>query len=182
MTYINLLPVRQIRARLQVRNEVAIYIGAIVLLAVGLSLVALGKISVAERLHGENTVLVKKKASYQPILNEINKLKKDKQTQETKLNVIKELKKGSQVSIHVMDELVNLTPANRLWLNSMKLSAGSLNIAGIALDNNTIAQFMDSIAASDYFSVAELASSSQTVIAGAKLKSFSLKIGVKSPE
>lgn len=181
MIHINLLPVRQLRARLQARNEVAIYLASILFLLVALGMVTLNKISVVTALQSRNSVLSAKKASYQPIINEINKLKQDKITQETKLNVIKELKKGSQVTVHVLDELANLTPSKRLWLKTLTQSGENLSIAGIALDNATIAQFMNNISASEYFSGSELASSSQTVIAGAKLKSFSLKIGVTSP-
>lgn len=181
MIHINLLPVRQIRKRLAVRNEVAIYFASIVFLLIAMSLVTLNKLSAVDDLKGENLVLSNKKASYQPILNEIAKLKKDKATQQTKLNVIKTLKKGSLVSVHVMDEIANLTPSRRLWLNSLTQSGNNLSVAGIALDNATIAQFMNNIAASDYLTGAELTSSSQTVIAGAKLKSFSLKIGVTIP-
>ena len=181
MIHINLLPVRQIRKRLQVRNEVAIFMASVLVLMIFISLVALNKISQIDDLKGENQVLSKKKASYQPILNEIAKLKKDKKEQETKLEVIKKLKTGSQVTVHVMDELSRLTPSNRLWLKSLRQFGMGLSVSGVALDNATIAQYMNNIATSDYFSGAELASSSQTVIAGAKLKSFSLSIGVVSP-
>lgn len=129
----------------------------------------------------QNQVLTNKKASYQPILNEIEKLKKDKQEKETRLDVIKKLKTGSQVTVHVMDELAKLTPTNRLWLNSLKQSGLNVNISGIALDNATIAQFMQSINESDYFSGAELSQTSQTTIAGAKLKSFAMNIGITPP-
>lgn len=181
MTYINLLPVRQIRKRLQIRNEIAIYLASIILLVVIIFVVGLSKLSIAEQLRSENKTLTEKKASYQPILNEIEKLKKDKAEQETKLDVIKKLKTNSQITVHVMDELANRTPANRVWLTSLRQAGMELNIAGIALDNATIAQFMESIADSDYFTSADLSSSSQTVIAGAKLKSFSLKIGLTTP-
>jgi type IV pilus assembly protein PilN len=182
MIHINLLPVRQIRKRLQVRNEVAIYMASMLVLLLFINLVALNKISSINNLKGENQVLSKKKASYQPILNEIAKLKKDKKEQETKLEVIKKLKTGSQVTVHVMDELSRLTPSNRLWLGSLRQFGLGLTITGVALDNATIAQYMNNIVTSEYFSGAELASSAQTVIAGAKLKSFSLSVGVVSPE
>lgn len=178
MININLLPVRQIRKRLQVRNEVAIYFASIIFLLIGLSLVTLNKLSSIDGLKSENLVLTTKKASYQPILDEIEKLKKDKQEQETKLNVIKTLKKGSLVTVRVMDEIATLTPSKRLWLNSMTQSGNSLNVSGIALDNATIAQFMNNISDSAFLSGSELASSSQTVVAGAKLKSFSLGISI----
>jgi type IV pilus assembly protein PilN len=182
MIHINLLPVRQIRKRLQVRNEVAIYMASMLVLLLFINLVALNKISSINNLKGENQALSKKKASYQPILNEIAKLKKDKKEQETKLEVIKKLKTGSQVTVHVMDELSRLTPSNRLWLGSLRQFGLGLTITGVALDNATIAQYMNNIVTSEYFSGAELASSAQTVIAGAKLKSFSLSVGVVSPE
>ncbi|MDF1578115.1 MAG: PilN domain-containing protein [Desulfurivibrionaceae bacterium] len=178
MIHINLLPVRQIRARLQTRNEVAIYLALVAVVLVFVSMAALNMISTVDQLQGQSKTLTAKKASYQPILNEINKLKKDKETQQTKINVIKSLKENSQVSVRVLDEMVNLVPAGRVWLNSLRQSGKSLDVSGIALDNATIAQFMNNISASEYFSGSELASSSQTVVSGAKLKSFSLKISI----
>lgn len=182
MIQINLLPVRQIRARLKTRNEVAIYLASVLVLFLCISLVALNSISDLKEVKSVNKVLSVKKASYQPILNEIEKLKKNKKEQETKLEVIKKLKTGSKIAVHVMDEIVKVTPSNRLWLTSLNLSGNSLKIAGIALDNATIAQFMNKIEASDYFSEPTLVSSSQTVVAGAKLKTFALNIGITSPK
>jgi type IV pilus assembly protein PilN len=178
MIQINLLPVRQIRARLKTRNEVAVYLFSIALLLAAVSLASLNMISEVEQRKIENKQLTEKKASYQPILNEIDQLKKDKQTQQTKINVIKTLKKNSHVTVRVLDELTNLVPAKRLWLNSLSQTGKSLSVSGVALDNATIAQFMNNISASDHFSGSELASSSQTVVSGAKLKSFSLKITI----
>jgi type IV pilus assembly protein PilN len=181
MIYINLLPVRKIRERLRVRNEVAIYLASLFVILLVIFMINLSKNSAIAGLKSENLALSKKKDSYQPILNEIEKLKNDKKTQEIKLEVIKKLKTGSQVTVHVMDELARITPSNRLWLNKMTQAGGKLDISGVALDNATIAQFMNNISASDNFSAAELTSSSQTVVAGAKLKSFSLKISLTSP-
>lgn len=182
MIQINLLPVRQLRKRLQVRNEVAVF-GAIVLLVIVIiGIIGLNMSHAVKSKKSENKVLSKKKASYQPILDEIDKLKKDKKEQETKLDVIKKLKTGSQTLVHVFDELAKVTPSNRVWLQSMSHSGDTMKISGIALDNATIAQYMRSIRGSDYFNSAELSAASQTVVAGAKLKSFGLTIGVTSPE
>jgi len=182
MIQINLLPVRQIKQRLQIRNEVAIFGASILFLFIAIAGVALSQNIKIKDLTVQNQILTTKKASYQPILNEIEKLKKDKQEQETKLEVIKKLKTGSQVTVHVMDELAKLTPTNRMWLKSMSQSGLSLDLSGIALDNATIAQFMQSINESSYFSGAELAQTSQTIVAGAKLKSFAMKIGITPPK
>jgi type IV pilus assembly protein PilN len=181
MIHINLLPVRQIKQRLQIRNEVAIYGASLLVLFVAIGSAVLGQNLTINDLTSQNQVLTNKKASYQPILNEIEKLKKDKLEQETKLEVIKKLKTGSQVTVHVMDQLAKLTPTNRLWLNSLNQSGTDVKISGIALDNATIAQFMQSINESSYFSGAELSQTSQTTIAGAKLKSFAMTIGITPP-
>ena len=84
MIHINLLPVRQIKQRLRVRNEVAFFVLSMVVLILLLASVA-GKLYYnVNSLTGENKLLTAKKASYQPILEEIEKLKKDKKEQETK--------------------------------------------------------------------------------------------------
>lgn len=129
-------------------------------------------------LQERNAVLAKEKASYQPILNEIEQLKKDKAVQQTKLDVIKQLKAGSQRPVRILDEIARLTPSNRLWLTSLRQTAGKVSLSAIALDNPTIAEYMEDISKSKYFNNAELAQSSQMNIAGANLKKFSLTISL----
>jgi type IV pilus assembly protein PilN len=144
--------------------------------------VAGGQIIRVNGLTGENKTLAAKKASYQPILDEIEKLKKDKKEQETKLDVIKKLKTVSQITVRILDELAKIFPTNRLWLNSLRQTGESMDLSGIALDNAIIAQFMQNINESDYFSDVVLSQTQQTTIAGAKLKSFSLKVTITPPK
>ncbi len=182
MIRINLLPIRQLKKKQQLRNEVAVFVSSLIALCLIIGLVALNTMHSVSLLQERNTVLAKKKASYQPILNEIEKLKKDKAIQETKLEVIKQLKAGSQKPVRVLNEIARLTPSNRLWLTSMKQTASKIKLSAIALDNATIAQYMEKIASSGYFSNAELSRSSQVKIAGASLKKFSLTISVTTPQ
>jgi Tfp pilus assembly protein PilN len=77
-----------------------------------------------------------------------------------------------------MDELATLTPSSRLWLNSMSFNGTILRISGIALDNATIADYMETIVTSPYFATAELSGTSTTGVQGRQLKSFSLTINV----
>lgn len=181
MIHINLLPVRQIKQRMRVRNEVAIFLASLGLFAMLILSVAGGQLITVNSLTGENKNLAAKKASYQPILDEIEKLKKDKAEQETKLDVIKKLKTVSQLTVRILDELAKIFPTNRLWLTNLRQSENTMDLSGIALDNATIAQFMQSINESEYFSDVVLSQTQQTVIAGAKLKSFSLKVTITPP-
>lgn len=182
MIHINLLPVRQIKQRLRVRNEVAIFFVTISLVIMLIISAALQQILKISSLTNENKNLAAKKASYQPILDEIEELKKSKKEQETKLDVIKKLKTGSLVTVHILDELAKVFPANRLWVSSLRQSATTIDLSGVALDNATIAQFMQSINESDWFSSVELSQSQQTTIAGAKLKSYAIKFSITPPQ
>lgn len=182
MIRINLLPVKQLKKKKRLRNEVIVFSAAFVGLLLILALVGLGLSQKISHLKGDIAGLQRKKASYQPILNKIKKLQADKKKLETKLAAIKELKQDSQLTVRVLDEVASRTPSSRLWLKSLKQSKGQLQLAGVALDNATIAQFMQQLNASPYFADADLSSSSQLEIAGRKLKSFSLTLRVKQPE
>ena len=119
MIHINLLPVRQIKNRIQARKRVlGLGITFLAVLAL-LGVVALFLGFKVDELQASITALTKEKAKYQTTINQIEKLKKDQALLETKLNTISQLKKGSQLSVRVMDELASLTPSSRLWLNSM---------------------------------------------------------------
>lgn len=178
MIHINLLPIRQIKQRLQVRNEIAAFFVLIGIVVMLIGSFATGQLLTINGLKNENKTLTAKKASYQGALNEIEELKKAKKEQETKLDVIKKLKTGSQVTVHLMDVIAKIFPANRLWLTSMQQNETNLDISGVALDNATIAQFMQSINDSKSFSGVQLSQTQQTTISGAKLKSFTLKITI----
>lgn len=178
MIHINLLPVRQIKKKLKARKQV--FGLGITLLAV---LVLLGFAALilgfkVDELKTSIASLTKEKAKYQTTINQIEQLKKDQALLETKLNTISQLKKGSQLTVRVMDELANVVPSNRLWLNSMSFNGTILRISGIALDNATIADFMEAVVTSPFFATAELSGTSSTNYQGRQLKSFSLTINV----
>ncbi|KPK26060.1 MAG: hypothetical protein AMJ61_10060 [Desulfobacterales bacterium SG8_35_2] len=178
MIQINLLPVRQIKKKIQaLQRVVGLGITLLVVLAL-LGVVAIALSFKVDTLQASIAALTKEKAKYQTTINQIEQLKKDQALLETKLNTISQLKKGSQLSVRVMDELAQLTPSSRLWLNSMSFNGTILRISGIALDNATIADYMETIVTSPYFATAELSGTSTTGIQGRLLKSFSLTINV----
>jgi type IV pilus assembly protein PilN len=181
MIRINLLPIRQLKKRARLKTELLGFsaVFALVLLVLVVVWFALaGKIA---NLKEELVALEKKKLSYQPIITQIETLKKEKQMVEQKLDSIKKLQAGAQVTVRVLDEVASRTPTSRMWLNSLQQSAGRLQLQGIALDNETIAQYMQQLEASEYFEKTELTSSAQTDVAKQKLKSFSLTINVVAP-
>jgi type IV pilus assembly protein PilN len=182
MIRINLLPVRQIKQRIRLRNEVIVFSLALLLLLGVLSIVAGMMSQKISTMQQTITRLNNKKKSYTPILNKIKKLERDKKALEAKIEVIKKLKKKSQITVRVLDEIATITPSNRVWLKTLKQSGTTVNLDGTALDNRTIAQYMKSLKKSPFFSNAVLGSSSQTTVANKKLKSFTLTLTTQVPE
>ncbi|MDD5757615.1 MAG: PilN domain-containing protein [Desulfobulbaceae bacterium] len=181
MIRINLLPVRQIKKRIKARQEmIALAAGFLLLLGV-ISLVGLRQSTHLTDLQSEITRLTQEKQQYQKIIAQIEKIKKEQAVIETKLAAIKRLKFASQLPSRILDEISNLTPPDRMWLTALDYTNNVLTMAGTALDNATIAEYMNKIALSDLFLGAELKNSSLFLIGNLKLKSFSMTINALAP-
>jgi type IV pilus assembly protein PilN len=182
MIRINLLPIRQIKQRIRTKNEVIAFAGFFCMLLAVLGLVGFSQASKIAELTKTKAQLTAEKKKYENVLKRIETIKHEQALLETKFEVIKNLKANSQLPVRILDEIANSTPANRMWLNSLVFKDSTVNLTGIALDNETIAQYMDRLTASPYFSGTELKNSSLTVVANQKLKSFSLLISIKKPD
>ncbi len=126
----------------------------------------------------EVTRLEAKKKSYDSTLREIKRLEKQKEQLFVKIEAIKKLKSQSQVSVHLLDEIAKVTPANSLWLNSLKQAGTTISLDGVALDNTTVAEYMKKIEASPFLQAPILVNSSQKVVATRNLQAFSMTMGV----
>ena len=181
MIRLNLLPVRQIKQRIKVRQElIALVVGFFVVLGV-MAGIGYRQTSRIAELKAEATRFTQEMEKHKKVIAQIEKIKKDQAVIETKLAVIKGLKFASQLPSRVLDEVANLTPPDRMWLTSFDYTGALLVIAGTALDNATIAEYMDKIGQSDLFLGAELKNSSLSMVGNQKLKSFSMTINVQAP-
>jgi type IV pilus assembly protein PilN len=180
MIKINLLPVRQIKKRIRARNELVVFFITLVCLCSGLVVFNFQLSATNERLALELKEAEDKRDSYIPELKRLEALQVKRNEVEKKIKVIKKLKKKSQLTVRIMDEVAAKIPAGRLWLKSFAQTETQLSIGGVALDNATIAQYIQSMTASPYFSNAKLASSALIKLGGVKLKSFSLTFVIDS--
>lgn len=181
MIRINLLPVRQIKQRIRARQELMALIVAFFVLLGGMGLVGYRQATRIMDLKAETTRLNQEKEKHKKVIAQIEKIKKDQAIIETKLSVINALKLASQLPARVLDEVANLTPSDRMWLTSLDYTGAVLTMAGTALDNATIAEYMEKITASDLFLGAELKNSSLSMVGNQKLKSFSLTVKALAP-
>lgn len=182
MLKINLLPIRQLKRRAKAQKQLAGMAGLFVLTLMTLALVGFLQYQKAEELQQEINALNAKKQSYTPTLNKIAQLKKDREELNRKTGIIKQLKADSSLTVHVLDEIAAKLDNQRMWLETLSQQGSSLSLSGVALDNQTIAQFMDNLKTSPFVQDVALASSSLKVVSGRNLKGFDLSCTVAFPQ
>ena len=174
MIRINLLSVREIRAEIGRRQDLtiaALSVGATLALIFVVFLYQFYRSSFLDR---KLTGLRKEIASLESQVKEVTELQKKVSDLNQKLKVIEDLRKKKVGPVRVMENLSVATPA-RLWLTEFKETGGNLSITGIAVDNQTVAEFLKALAASAYFKSVELVETSQTEQDKLLLKKFSLR-------
>ena len=166
------------KKRARARNEIIAFVATFFALLAILGIIFFGLNQKVSSLQGNIKQLKTKKESYNKILNEIKKLDKDKAILDAKIEVIKKLKTKSQISVRLLDAIASATPQTSIWLKTLKQTGTKVAIAGIALDNTRLAEYMNTLTALPYFSKATLGKSALTNVAGRKLKSFTLTLAV----
>jgi type IV pilus assembly protein PilN len=182
MLKINLLPIRQLKKRSRAAGQLlAMFLLFLVVLAVlaGVGMLQWNKIKGLEQ---DIASLESEKASYTPILAKIDQLKKDALELARKTEVINTLKTDSSLTVRVLDEVARRLDNQRMWLESLHQQDAALRLSGVALDNQTIAQFMDHLKESPFVHDVTLSGASLKVVSGRNLKSFELNCVVGQPQ
>ncbi len=182
MLRINLLPIRQLKKRAKARNQIISFATLIVFLLLILGAFAFLQTTKIKNIESQITQLKAEKKKYAPILKEMQRLEKAKKDLENKISIIKKLKQDSATTVHILDEVANKVDSKRMWLKSLKQQGSSLSLTGVALDNRTVAQFMDALKVSPYINGVNLSNASLTTVSGRNLKSFSLACSITSPQ
>lgn len=182
MLRINLLPIRQLKKRAKARNQIVSFATLVVFLLLILGAVAFLQTTKISTVESQIAQLQAETKKYDPILQEMQRLETAKKDLENKITIIKKLKKDSSSTVHILDEVANKVDSKRMWLKSLKQEGTSLSLDGVALDNRTVAQFMDSLKESPFISGVNLSNASLIKVSGRNLKSFSLACSIISPK
>ena len=182
MIQINLLPVSDIKRRAKAKKEI-FDAGYIWLLSLFVLFCVAGYLSY--QLDLQKTTLEEKKAEkkeYDVRLAEIDKLEKEKELLVARIGVINKLKQSSYVTVHVMDEVANLTPPDRMWLTDVSQNNSQVQISGMSLDNQTVAKYMVDLEGSNYLNNLVLIKSNLKQYADHDLKEFTVTSSITLPE
>jgi type IV pilus assembly protein PilN len=179
MIRINLLPFRAARKRENIRRQISVYIGIVILTLAVIGFLSIQKINQVSNKKAEEESLKKEIVSYQRELNEIKALEKKIKEVNIKLDVIKELEKGKTGPVLLLADVADSVPKGKLWLKSYSEKKGALSLSGTAMDNETIALFMSNLEKTEQITNVDLESAEQRDIAqyGLKVSDFVLRCG-----
>lgn len=111
------------------------------------------------------------------ITQKVKDLEKKQHDLEERLVRIATLKRNKQGPVKVLDAL-NAAIPERAWLSEAREKGDLMKLEGLALDGETISQFMRELEKSDYFPKVELDVAKQTLLKGVKIQSFSIRATV----
>jgi type IV pilus assembly protein PilN len=179
MIKINLLPYREKAKKENLKSQIFILSGALVLfLLIILSVHLYFSMSISNmetkiREAEAKLVVLDKK------VGDIEGFKRDKKELEQKLGVINSLETNRLFPVRMLDELNLLVPAKEAWLEKITQTGQELRVEGMARDNGTVARFMKSMEKAVFVQSVELVVSREKELAGVKLQQFILTCVMK---
>jgi type IV pilus assembly protein PilN len=177
MIRINLLPIKELKAEVTRRRE--LFIGGIAL-AASVTILGVCHIYQGYRLSLANTELAELRQEIEKLdvqVKQVGDLEGKIKELGSKHTIIEDLNKKKVGPVRVMESLSSATP-NALWLTEFKESGGNLTMSGMAIDNQTIAEFMTALSSIAYFNNLELIETTQIDQGAVALKKFSVKAGL----
>ncbi len=112
--------------------------------------------------------------TYKSLTMEVNKAKEDQKVLQEKLNVINTLRKEKSEPRTGVGRDQCIQKPEKIQLESLKKEGAKLGIEGIALDDETVANFMTNLRKSKLFKNVDLIVSEQSEQSRIKLKKFML--------
>jgi len=176
MIKVNLFPFRAARIKENIRRQVTIYLLSMIFLILASSYFYLDLNNKVNTLREERDVKQKELDSFKDTNMKIAALKKTIADVEVKLKTIKGLEKGKTGPVKLLDDIAMSVPEDKLWLTTLKEQKGTLILDGTAMDNETVADFMDRLQNTKSISSVQLVRTRQKKIPGfdLSLKDFSL--------
>jgi type IV pilus assembly protein PilN len=173
MIKINLLLARKEKKKARLGREFIVLIVSIAILLGTLILIQWG---LSKKKEGIAAQIAKTKndiAYYKSLTTEVEKKKEEQKMLQNRLDIINALRKEKASAARLLDEL-SIDKPEKLQLESLKKEGVKLGMEGIALDDETIANFMTSLRKSKLFKNVDLVVSEQIEQSKVKLRKFIL--------
>jgi type IV pilus assembly protein PilN len=181
MIYINLLPLRDAQKKVRLRNQILV---SVLSLAVVLMTCAGLYTSVSWKISDEKAAIARTRQEIRKLRKVIGEVRHFKDLQKElqgKLDVLAQLKESKFGPVHMLDELVRAVP-DKLWLTSFKEQDGKINIDGVGLNEQAVAQFLLKLETSPYYQNVDLSITEQKSSQGLKSQKFKVSCNTESPQ
>jgi type IV pilus assembly protein PilN len=179
MIKINLLPVRAAKKKESARQQLSILllsVIAVVVIALGFYSFTLAKISTAQ---GEISKSEQEIKSLKEKIGEIDNIKKFQEEVRKKLGILDQLRQNKTGPATRMAKLSDAVP-EKVWLTKYTENGINISLAGVAFNEELIAEFMRNLQGSNEFQNVELLVSEQMDIKDLKVKKFEISCSLKS--
>jgi len=173
MIKINLLLARKEKKKGGMRKEFIALILSIVFLLGAFIFIQWGLSKKQENILAQMTQIKAEIAKYKSLTTEVEKRKEEQKILQNRLDIINSLRRDKARAAKVLDEL-SIDKPEKLQLESLKKEGPKLGIEGIALDDETIANFMTNLRKSKLFKNVDLIVSEQIEQSKLKLRKFVL--------
>ena len=184
MIRINLLPIGRRPVEEKIRKEISVFFLLTFFSLVVMAYFHVGHTREIKRITTEKMNLEKDIRRYQDRQKQLDNLKKQEKMIKQKLEVIDRLMENRDLPVRILDQLAVRIPSDKMWIKNLTQKGNILTLTGVARGNETIAQFMESLAKSPYIDPngVDLNQSRQVSIQGYKLKNFNLTARIIVPK
>ena len=173
MIKINLLLARKEKRKGGIKKEFIVLILSVVLLLAVFIFIQWGLNKRIEDTTAQNAQKRQEIAKYRSLTTEVEKKKQEQRMLQNRLDIINSLRKDKARAAMVLDQL-SIDKPEKLQLESLRKDGGKLGIEGVALDDETIANFMTNLRKSKLFKNVDLIVSEQIEQGKMKVKKFVL--------
>ena len=177
MIRINLIPQEEVQRSAGRRQQVAVGLLASVATAM-LLVVAHGWQQVSSLATSrERGRLERQLAELKGPYEQVVQMEREKKELQEKLGVIRELEAKKFGPVRMLADLSGSTP-DKLWLTDFSEKGGSIRLAGLGVDEQTVADFMRRLSTSPYFRNVDLEETSEVKNEAVKHKRFVIRAQV----
>ncbi len=174
MIQINLLPARIRKKRDALKVFTLAYLGCIVLMIAAIGLLWMYQSQRIKSLQAQLTRVQNEVNQYAKFDQMLKDIKQQKELVDKKRSVIENLQKDRDTIVRVLALLSVQLPPEEIWFERLAQSSNAMTLDGVALSNESIADFMRNLESSPYVEKGSvnLTHSRQKVISNMKLREF----------
>jgi Tfp pilus assembly protein PilN len=182
MIRINLLLVREVERRLELRRQIQVAC-VLVVMALGLGVwVFYTQGQTRQARERELQQLEAELKSLEKIIKEVRQFKKQSALLQRKIEAIETIKANQRVPAPYLDEISRRLP-DQVWLVAIRETGTNMRISGKSLNGNPgVADFMKSIERSPLFGTAGLIEAKSETIQDRQVMAFTIVVPLISPK